>query len=134
VPAEWGDLTAYPGSLLNDLPGMKPLAELLAPCYKESTEGPTSPLDNQPSSSVPSTYHPPAASSTHTDFQFHSEEGQFEWVKLDLSPGSPWQLAPIYNLVDAYKGLRDHKEHFLNGVADLDRHRANYRPDGMRNE
>jgi hypothetical protein len=53
-------------------------------------------------------------------------------VKPDLSPGSPWHLARIYNLVDACKGLRDRKQQFLSGLADLDRHRANYRPDGIR--
>jgi hypothetical protein len=34
-------------------------------------------------------------------------------------------------LVDACKGLRDRKQQFLKGLADLDRHRANYGPDGI---
>ena len=99
--------------------------------FEESTEGPTSPPDNQPSSSVPSAHRPPAASSTPTDSQFHSEEGQFEWVKPDLSPVAQWHLARIYNLLDACKGLRDRNQQFLKGLADLDRHRANYGPDGI---
>jgi hypothetical protein len=53
------------------------------------------------------------------DSQFHSEEGQFEWVKPDLSPGSPWHLARIYNLVDSCKGLRDRNQQFLKGFTDL---------------
>jgi hypothetical protein len=134
VPAEWGDLTAYPGSLLNTLTGIhtrEAIGRAISPLFEESTEGPTSPPDNQPSSGVPSAHRPLAASSTHTDSQFHSEEGQFEWVKPDLSPGSPWHLARIYNLIDACKGLRDRNQQFLNGLADLDRHRANYGPDGI---
>jgi hypothetical protein len=86
-----GDLTAYSGSLLNHLPGIytwEAIGRAVSPLFEESTEGPTSTPDNQSSSGVPSAHRPPAASSTHTDSQFHSEEGQFEWVKPDLSPGS----------------------------------------------
>ena len=68
---------------------------------------------------------------THTDSQFHSEEGQFEWVKPDLSPVSQWNLARIWNLLDACKGLRDRNQQFLKGLADLDRHRANYGPEAI---
>jgi hypothetical protein len=128
VPAEWGDMTAFPGSLLNFLIGIhtwKAIGRVISPLFEESTEGPMSPPDDQPAPSLPSAHRPPAASSTPTDSQFHSEEGQFEWVKPDLSPVSPWNLARIYNLVDACKGLRDRKQPFLNGLADRIRHWAN---------
>ena len=68
---------------------------------------------------------------THTDSQFHSEDGQFEGVKPDFPPVSQWHPAAIHNLPDACKGLRDHNQQFLKGLADLDRHRANYGPDGI---
>ena len=38
------------------------------------------------------------------DDRFTSEAGRFEWVKPDLSRGSSWHLARVYNLVDAAKG------------------------------
>ena len=44
VPAEWGDQTAYPGSLLNHLPGIHPweaIGRAISPSFEESTEGPT---------------------------------------------------------------------------------------------
>jgi hypothetical protein len=94
--------------------------------FEESTEGSTSPPDYQPSSSVSSTHRPPAARSTPTNSQC-----QFEWAKPDLSPGTPWHFARIYNSIDAYKGLRDRKQQFLKGLADLNRHRANYGPAGI---
>ena len=53
------------------------------------------------------------------DDRFTSEAGRFEWVKPDLSRGSSWHLARVYNIVDACKGLRDRKQHFLKGPADL---------------
>ena len=65
------------------------------------------------------------------DDRFTSEAGRFEWVKPDLSRGSSWHLARVYNLVDACKGLRDRKQHFLKGLADLENHRSNYGPDGI---
>jgi hypothetical protein len=135
VPAEWGDLTAFPGSLLNHLTGIhtwEAIGRVVSPLFNTRPEGLLLTPDDQPASSVPSARRQPTASSTHTDSQFHSEEGHFEWVNTDLSLGSPWHLACIYNLVDACKGLRDRKQQFLNGLADLDRHQANYGPDGIR--
>jgi hypothetical protein len=129
VPAEWEDLTAYPGFLLNHLSGIhtwKVIGRAIVPLFEESNEGPMSPPGNQLSSGVPSAHRPPAARSTHTVSQFHSEEGQFEWVKHDLSSGSPWHFSRIYNLIDACNELRDRKQQFSNGLADLDRHRDNY--------
>jgi hypothetical protein len=105
-----GDVTAYPGSLLNHLPGIhtwEAIGRAICPLFEDSTEGPTSPQDDPLASSGPSVHRLPAVSTTPTDSQFHSEECHFEPVKPHLSPGSMWHLARICSLVDACKGLRD---------------------------
>jgi hypothetical protein len=45
VPAEWGDMTAYPGALLNCLIGIhtgEAIGRVISPLFEESTEGPMS--------------------------------------------------------------------------------------------
>jgi hypothetical protein len=57
VPAERGDLTAYSGTLLYHLPGIhtwEAIGRAISYLFEESTEGPTLPLDDQPSFGVPS--------------------------------------------------------------------------------
>ena len=122
IPTEWGKAEHYPGSLLNSLPGIhtwEAIGRVISPLFQENTEGSTSARDQQPESSAPSAHRPTAASPTHMDDRFTSEAGRFEWVKPDLSRGSSWHLARVYNLVDACKGLRDRKQHFLKGPANL---------------
>jgi hypothetical protein len=49
------------------------------------------------------------------------------WSPPDLSPGSPWYLSRVYNLLDACKGVPTHcLEWFDEGIAALARHRLNY--------
>jgi hypothetical protein len=117
VLAEWGDPTAYPGSMLNYLPGIhtwEAIGRAISPLFEQRTEEPPSPLDDLPASSGSSAPRPPAERSTHMDDSVcHSEEGYFQWLKPDCPPGSKWRLARIYNLVDTCKSLLDRTQQSL---------------------
>jgi hypothetical protein len=79
VPTEWGDATAYPGPLLNHLPGIhtwEAIGRVVSPLFEEGSK---SAPDVQPASSVPSARCPIAASPTHTDSKFTSKAGRFVW-------------------------------------------------------
>jgi hypothetical protein len=54
------------------------------------------------------------------------------WQAPDLNPGSPWHLDQVTSLADACKGLKGRAKWFRRGLAALERHRRNYRGDGIK--
>jgi hypothetical protein len=57
---------------------------------------------------------------------FTSQPGIWSWAPPDISKGSPWHLARVYNLLDACKGYHNCLRHFDEGQRALDCHRSNY--------
>lgn len=56
----------------------------------------------------------------------------WECAVPDLRPGSLWHRQRVRNMSRAVQGRPDSKKLFQEGLAALDRHRLNYRPDGPR--
>jgi hypothetical protein len=116
-------MTTYPGSLLNYLPGIHTwvaIGRVISPLIEDSTEGPTSPQDDLPASSVPSVHR--LSGGEHDTYGLPVSLRRMplrEPVKPHLSTRSLWHLARIYSLVDARKGLRDRNQQFFNELADL---------------